>query len=159
LIRGIDISDSMVNVYNTQVENQGLSTSFMHAIRGDLLSDPPTESATSPDFNEFDLAAVGLGFHHFENPGEAAKRLVSRLKLGSGIFLVVDFLPHGHRHDHSASHTVAHHGFDEETITKIFAEAGCKDIKFEVLGSGLSFDMEGKKFERQAFAARGTRET
>lgn len=68
----------------------------MYAYQGNLLdpNDPDPREFASFDFQLFDIAVVGLGFHHFDDPALAAKRLVERLRPG-GVLLILDFLPHG----------------------------------------------------------------
>jgi hypothetical protein len=46
----------------------------MHAILGDLASPTVSDSLSSPELFNFDIAVVGGGFHHFGNPELAAKR-------------------------------------------------------------------------------------
>jgi SAM-dependent methyltransferase len=67
----------------------------MHAYQGNLCvpDDPNPAAFTSPEFSNFDVAAVGLGFHHFDDPTLAARRLAERLKTG-GVLMILDFLPH-----------------------------------------------------------------
>ena len=74
---------------------QGLAASEMHAYQGNLCvpEDPSPAAFTSPEFFDFDVAAVGLGFHHFDDPALAARRLAERLKTG-GVLAILDFLPH-----------------------------------------------------------------
>lgn len=158
---GIDISENMVAAYNSRAENQGLAENEMHAYQGNLtLPDDPSPSAfTSPNFFNFDIAAVGLGFHHFDDPTLAARRLVERLSPG-GVLLVLDFLPHEKMHSsHAAVHTVTHHGFSKESIQKIFEDAGAgKDFALDdvaVVWSRLGDD--GHEMRRQIFLARGTK--
>lgn len=69
-----------------------------------------TENNEDKDDADFDLAVVGLGFHHFHNPAHALTMLKGRLKKG-GVLGIVDFLPFpagGHSHHH-----LHHHGHGE----------------------------------------------
>ncbi|KAI0105766.1 S-adenosyl-L-methionine-dependent methyltransferase [Nemania sp. FL0031] len=155
---GIDLSETMVAVYNQRAENQGLSADEMHAVLGDLATETVSDALSSPGLFNFDIAVVGGGFHHFGDPELAAKRLVERLKPG-GVLLIWDFLPHGppHRHGHhghghghghgnndaeqsghNVYHSVMHHGFSEERMREIFTGAGAgTDFQLEVIGGGF----------------------
>ncbi|KXH69450.1 methyltransferase domain-containing protein [Colletotrichum salicis] len=124
----------------------------MHAYQGNLTdpSDPSPVSLASDGgndggrFRDFDVAGVGLGFHHFEDPELSARRLVERLRPG-GVFIILDFLPH-EKMDHAlpAAHTVMHHGFSEERMRSIFEQAGAGgDFRMEELGSGVVFGGHG----------------
>ncbi|RAL65902.1 hypothetical protein DID88_005564 [Monilinia fructigena] len=75
----------MVDQYNARASNQGLSPSEMIAYQGNLLSSTSDPELEKEDLYEFDIAVVGLGFHHFDNPALAARKLGERLKKG-GIF-------------------------------------------------------------------------
>jgi len=94
----------MVSEFNTLAFNQGLSPSEMHAYVGNLISPSPSEEFKDEKFYDFDIAVVGLGFHHFDDPKLATERLAKRLKRG-GVLMIIDFLPHesfdGHSHGHS----------------------------------------------------------
>jgi SAM-dependent methyltransferase len=102
---GIDISPSMVSRYNTLFP----STSA-HALEADLLSSPP-RLPSSPIPSDFDIAAVGLGFHHFHSPADALVALSARVRRG-GTVVIVDFAPfpavghghHGHAHQAHSEH-------------------------------------------------------
>ncbi|KAI3531666.1 methyltransferase domain-containing protein [Colletotrichum abscissum] len=120
----------------------------MHAYQGNLTdpSDPAPAAFASDDgrFRDFDVAGVGLGFHHFEDPELSARRLVERLRPG-GVFIILDFLPH-EKMDHAlpAAHTVMHHGFSEERMRSVFEQAGAgRDFGMEELGSGVVFGGHG----------------
>ncbi|KAH0564974.1 hypothetical protein GP486_001637 [Trichoglossum hirsutum] len=164
-LRGVDISENMVHEYNTRASNQGLSPQEMSAICGDLLAHTPSSSLATKEYFNFDLAVVGLGFHHFTDPLLAAKRLVERLKPATGILLVIDFMPHapvapihhGQHPSHGVEHVIAHHGFAEEVTKKIFEEAGCVDIDVVILGKGFTMGEGEVKHERSIFLARGRR--
>ena len=155
---GVDVSEGMVAEYNKGASNQDIPPSEMYAHVGNLLnaSDPNPSSLSSQEFFNFDVAAVGMGFHHFEDPTLAATRLAERLKVGGTLF-IVDFLPHGHSH-HSASHTVMHMGFSEEDAKKMFTEAGVgKGFEYVLVGKGVVFTHEGQEMKRSLFMARGTK--
>lgn len=163
---GIDLSDGMAAAYNARASTLNLpSTKTMHAVQGDLLSTPPSSSITAPEFYNFDFVAVGMGFHHFSDAALAAKRLVERLKPGSGVLLITDFLPdflpddHTHGSDSEmakARKTVAHNGFSKEKITSIFETAGCVDVDVAVREEPMLMGSSGK--EMKMFLARGRRE-
>lgn len=157
---GIDVSEGMVSEYNKSAENQGVLASEMHAHIGNLLNpaDANPASLSSQEFFNFDIAAVGLGFHHFDDPTLAAKRLAERLKTGGALF-IVDFLPHGQLHaGHKAKDTVKHLGFAEEEVRRMFTEAGVGGgFEYVVVGKGIVFTHEGQQMRRSLFMARGTK--
>lgn len=163
---GLDVSESMVEEYNSSARDQGIGEDEMCAHVGNLL-DPESvpESLAGPEFHGFDIAAVGMGFHHFPDPALAAKRLANRLRTG-GVLFIVDFQPHedpkgdshGHGHAHEAAETVIHFGFSEEQVKANFEAAGVGG-KFEyvVLGKGVVFSHDGKEHRRSLFMARGVK--
>lgn len=135
----------------------------MHAHQGDLTdpSDPDPAAFSGAEFRDFDVAGVGLGFHHFEDPELSAERLVQRLRHG-GVLVILDFLPHEKTDRGSpAASTVMHHGFSEEKMRAIFERAGAgKDFAMEELGSGVVFgghDASKEGMKRRVFLARGTK--
>ncbi|KAI1108534.1 S-adenosyl-L-methionine-dependent methyltransferase [Nemania sp. NC0429] len=170
---GMDISEEMVAAYNRGAENQGLSPDEMRAVLGDLTSESVDDALSSPELFNFDIAVVGGGFHHFEDPELAAKRLVERLRPG-GVLLIWDFLPHGplnlhlhqhHHHNHGHGHghgrginaerdedqatreifrSVMHHGFSEARMREIFTGAGAgAEFRLEVIGRGFAIGGHG----------------
>ncbi|KAK3337499.1 methyltransferase-like protein [Cercophora scortea] len=157
---GIDLSENMAAAYNSRAENQGLAKEEMHAYQGNLCGpdDPSPAAFSSADFFNFDVAAVGLGFHHFDDPALAAKRLVERLKPG-GVLVILDFLTHEKMNTaHAASHTVTHHGFSLEEMKKIFEEAGAgKDFGLEEVAPVVFNRASETEMRRRIFIARGTK--
>ncbi|KAH4923249.1 hypothetical protein HBI55_114650 [Parastagonospora nodorum] len=141
---GIDISPNMVSTYNTRIEAAGLSKETAHAVHGDLFdkANPSPAELSGPEWTNFDLAAVGFGFHHFEDVVHSAKQLKERLRPG-GVLVINDFLEggdlqadeegrpiegsegnlavhsHGHGHSHGGAgshghgHGHSHHGKHE----------------------------------------------
>lgn len=143
----------MVASYNASASNQGLEK-FMAASAGNLVGvQPESGGATfeAQEWYDFDIVMVGLGWHHFEDPALAAKRLAARLKTG-GVLCILDFETHahdggghggghGHGHGHEkeatdavteeskAMATVTHHGFSADQIRKQFVRflaLGCR---------------------------------
>ncbi|KXX77215.1 putative methyltransferase YcgJ [Madurella mycetomatis] len=158
---GIDLSEGMVAAYNARTENQGIPFSEMRAHQGNLCvpSDPNPPAFASAEFFDFDVAAVGLGFHHFDDPVLAARRLAARLKTG-GVLVILDFLPHGELDpSHASSSTVTHHGFSVEQIQRIYEEAGVgKDFALETVGVVFFQGMADRsEMKRKIFIARGTK--
>ncbi|KAK3943976.1 S-adenosyl-L-methionine-dependent methyltransferase [Diplogelasinospora grovesii] len=167
---GVDLSENMVAAYNARAENQGLLKDEMHAYQGNLCdpSDPSPAAFTSPDFFNFDIAAVGLGFHHFDDPALAARRLAERLRTG-GVLLILDFLPHDKMHTaHPATDTVTKHGFSEDEIKQLYETAGAAE-GFALQSVGVVFSRINKTtgteggtetvttLKRTVFIARGTK--
>lgn len=160
---GIDLSENMAATYNARAENQGLTAEEMHAYQGNLCSasDPQPEAFTSQEkFHNFDIAAVGLGFHHFDDPALAAKRLAERLKPG-GVLLILDFFTHETpQFEHPVTSTITHHGFSESEIKRIFEEAGVgKDFALDAVAP-MVFNRATEnrpEIRRKIFLARGTK--
>jgi hypothetical protein len=76
----------MVQHYNEAARSSGLTPEQAHAVVGDLIgSEDPATELSGPEFYNFDVAAIGLGFHHFEDPPLAVKRLGERLKAETGV--------------------------------------------------------------------------
>ncbi|PHH51141.1 putative methyltransferase C1347.09 [Ceratocystis fimbriata CBS 114723] len=158
---GIDISEAMVKMYNLRAENQGLAKEEMFAVLGDLIdpADPLPTHLSAPDFFNFDIAAVGLGAHHFVNPELAVTRLVERLKPG-GVVMFIDFLEHvPMSSEMGGAHSVMHHGFSEQQVRQFFENGGAGEgFGMVVLGKGISFRGHGagdNEVQRTVFIARG----
>ncbi|KAG9247179.1 S-adenosyl-L-methionine-dependent methyltransferase [Calycina marina] len=184
---GVDISESMVNEYNAGATNQGIAEDEMHAVVGDLIAPTPSATLSGAKFEGFDIAAVGMGWHHFENPLLAAHRLADRLKVG-GVLFIIDFLPfddpksaqaqahshgasHHHAHEegkgkhseneeisHQAVRFITHFGFSEDEMMKVFESAGVGGgFEYMTLGEGTVFKHSGQDMKRSVFMARGTK--
>ncbi|OAP56927.1 hypothetical protein AYL99_09039 [Fonsecaea erecta] len=153
---GIDLSENMVKAYNVRFNpdpatagapsssaadgSAGLDdrvddTLTAHAVVGNLLDpkDPSPSHLSSPEFFNFDLVVVGLGYHHFQDIPLATKRLVERLRPG-GIFLILDFVTHAMEKSSDpvmqrSVNTVAHAGFSEEELRSYFEDAGLTDFR------------------------------
>ncbi|OAG37912.1 hypothetical protein AYO21_07884 [Fonsecaea monophora] len=175
---GIDLSENMVKAYNMRFNpdstNTGNTSSSVdgsfglddrldenltaHAVVGNLLDpkDPRPSHLASPKFFDFDLVAVGLGYHHFQDIQLATKRLVERLRPG-GVFLILDFVTHAMEESSDATkervmHTVAHAGFSEEELRSYFEAAGLTDFGIVRMDGEVLIRGEVK---RRPFLARG----
>ncbi|KAK3673104.1 hypothetical protein LTR78_006944 [Recurvomyces mirabilis] len=171
-IRGIDISEKMVELYNAAAA-QSSGDERPVAVVGDLLSTPHSASLAGSEWRDFDLAVICAGFHHFESPGEAVQRLVERLRPG-GQLLIVDFLPfddevdrerklreqmehtHGPGHDFpDMTHTIKHSGFNEAQMSEFYTAAGLTDFGFNLAAEASSMELKNGKVERWMFFAKG----
>ncbi|KAJ4132726.1 hypothetical protein NW754_015542 [Fusarium falciforme] len=134
---GIDLSKDMVGVYNAQAQSQGLSR---QAYQGNLAdpADPSAPGFSDAKFFNFDIAGVGLGFHHIDKPDLAAKRLAERLKSG-GVLFIIDFVAHEMDPKFAAGRGITHHGFTEEQIKEMFEGAGLVDFGYEEFSEPITF--------------------
>lgn len=174
-IRGIDVSDGMVEKYNEAARKQGLSEQQMQAVRGDLLV-PEAEipqALKEADFYDFNVIVISMALHHVEDPQLMTVKLVERLKDG-GSLLVIDWAPaskapevHGHNDEkdepdevgyqqdlQGAMQTMKRSGFDEEEMKKFFEDAGCTESEY-VLHPELSKLPARFGGAKQLFFARG----
>lgn len=181
-IRGIDVSDSMVDKFNAGAREAGVPEIQMHAVRGDLLA-PAQGSLESQDLYGFDLAIMSMALHHVDNPEAMVARLVERLKPG-GTVVIIDWIPsekasprsnfshshehsHGHETDsghssrggpgqHPSSQTISFDGFTKEHMDDMFTKAGCSEIDYvlAVSPSEVPPDPSGQK---HMFFAKGTK--
>ncbi|KFY45549.1 hypothetical protein V495_02924 [Pseudogymnoascus sp. VKM F-4514 (FW-929)] len=119
--------------------------SHMFAYYGNLMKVEGPADFDGPEFFDFDLVFVGLGFHHFDNPALASQRLVRRLK-SSGKIVIIDNL--------APDHT----GFSKESVQKLFEDAGAgQDNDFSVLSRPLKIGRGPQACEQQVFIAKGTK--
>lgn len=133
-IRGIDVSSSVVSMYNQAAIERGLSNDQAHAFVGDLSSanSEPNPALEGEDMQGFDVCIVSMALHHMEKPEILVKNLVSRLRKG-GILIALE----GTGHTESAVAKMEANGVNvkdsltkgdvtPETVKEWFREAGCK---------------------------------
>ena len=180
-IRGIDVSDRMVDKFNAGARETGISEAQMHAVRGDLLAPAAEGPLESPDFYGFDLVVMSMALHHVDEPEAIVMNLVKRLKPG-GTVVIIDWIPsarassqghgiHGHEHfgghgpdsesssgagsqQHPGSHTVSYDGFTKEQMDSFFTKAGCGDSDY-VLAASPSEVPADPSGQKQMFFAKG----
>jgi len=140
-MRGMDISPNMVARYNDDLRTAGRSHEVANATEGDLLEEEGTpEQFSRPDLYNFDIAAVGLGFHHFHDPALAVKRLAERLNPG-GVILIIDAVAEGTGKGMSEllgkemgmNHTIKQHGFSAQDMKEIFEAEGLENVGYHIL--------------------------
>lgn len=160
--RGIDISQNMVDIYNQTARESGLKEEQVNAVVGDLLAEEVPESLKGEEWFGFDIAIVGLGFHHFENPVRAVERLTERLKPATGVLLIIDFLPFDKdsaSQPAAAQGTIKHGGFARTNMEKIFKVAKLENFSFSVMEETVELvGKDGTTTERTVFFARGRKE-
>ena len=159
-VRGIDVSENMVQRFNDTAQSSGLKFDQAHAVVGDLCGESVPDHLTTPEYYDFDIAAIGLGFHHFEDPQLAIKRLTERLKVGTGVLVIVDFLPFdGDKHGMGEmQRTIKHSGFSRSTMGDLYEQAGLEDFKFDVLNEPAVMELKEGTRERSIFIARGRKQ-
>ncbi|KAF4336988.1 2-heptaprenyl naphthoquinone [Fusarium beomiforme] len=134
---GIDLSEEMVRVYNAQAQSQGSSRRAYQGNLADPKGPSPTAFADSKFFG-FDVAGVGLGFHHFDKPDLASKKLAERLN-PRGVLFIIDFVAHKIDPKDAALRGITHHGFTEEEIKTMFEDAGLTDFAYQELPEPITF--------------------
>ncbi|KAL8667383.1 MAG: hypothetical protein Q9202_000599 [Teloschistes flavicans] len=168
--QGIDIAPGMVEEYNSRISLMNPAPDF-HAIMGDLCgTEGVSEDLKAKNLFNFDIAAIGLGFHHFEHLQLSIDRLVERLKSG-GVLFIVDLLArqgdvaigehkvdHGHGDDFAkeAARTVPHkHGFTRDGMEAMFDAAGLQEFDFVVLERPAVMGEGEGAFSKTIFIAKG----
>lgn len=148
------------------MQRDGISAT---SARGNLLGEEVDSSLDG--YKDFDVAAVGLGFHHFTDSERCLRRLGERVREG-GVVLILDWLPsggghgHGHWHGHGGErdgedefrhmrHTIAHNGFDEEGMRALYQKAGLEEFAFVVMGKPVTLVMGEREVKKMPFLARG----
>ncbi|KAF2098123.1 S-adenosyl-L-methionine-dependent methyltransferase [Rhizodiscina lignyota] len=161
--RGIDISEKMVETFNSLASKASLPPAQIHAVVGNLLSEPPNKSISGPEFYDFDIAAIGLGFHHMQERVLMLKRIADRLKTG-GVLLILDFLigeTEGKKAfddwPEDSRKAVATAGFTEEQMKEVYEEAGFTDFRLKVFEEKIVMEHGGVEKSRICFLAKGTK--
>ncbi|KAJ5730711.1 S-adenosyl-L-methionine-dependent methyltransferase [Penicillium malachiteum] len=165
---GMDVSGNMIKEFNSNAATLGLADKVI-GHECDLLADTPSPDFAGPPYVDLDIVTVSMALHHFEHPFLALQRLGERVKQGGTCF-IIDLIPqpdhghdHGHNHAHKtdfgeASHTVKTHGFSEESMRKLFEEAGFNsEFKYKAIDQPLEFIKDGKPFSIRVFFARAQR--
>ncbi|KAF9009521.1 S-adenosyl-L-methionine-dependent methyltransferase [Cyathus striatus] len=128
-ILGVDISQNMVDIYNTRVQNQGIAPEDMWAVCADLQG-----VGGELEGRKFDIVVCASAYHHFPSIENTTRTLTSFLK-PRGVLIVLDLhkaagvdldevFPHGHG-------IVAHQGgFKEDEIKGAFEAAGLEEFGF-----------------------------
>ena len=160
----------MVNKFNIEAREVGMTEARMRAVRGDLLA-PIEGQLENQEFYDFDLAVMSMALHHVEDPKIMITKLVERLRPG-GTVLIIDWIPSGrassdshgnHANEkkdghgqHAGSHTISFDGFSKEEMHNFFREAGCSNNDY-VLAASPSEVPPDPKGQKQLFFAKGTK--
>ena len=166
----------MVDKFNIEAREAGMTEARMRAVRGDLLA-PIEGQLESQEFYDFDLAVMSMALHHVEDPKIMIAKLVERLRPG-GTVVIIDWIPSGrpssdshgnHGNDHSqaeekehgheqhpGSHTISFDGFSKEQMYNFFREAGCSNNDY-VLAASPSEVPPDPTGQKQLFFAKGTK--
>ena len=157
----------MVAEFNRRASEAHLSN--FRAMVGDLCTtENVAEDLQDPSLFNFDFAAIGMGFHHFEHLQLSVDRLFGRLRTG-GVLFIIDLLERSDdpglggdaKQDDfvkEALRTVPHkHGFSREAMEGMFQAAGCKDFDFVVWDRPVVIGEGEGAIEKLVFVAKGTK--
>lgn len=136
-ILGIDISQGMVDQYNTRVHNQGIPPEDMRARCIELEGEE-----TELDGLKFDVVLCAMAYHHLPFPQETTRLLAFFVKPG-GTLLVADYQAEddGTAIPDTHADIVAHKaGFNEAQMKDMFDRAGLDAFSLERV---LSAKMHG----------------
>ena len=159
-ILGIDLSPKMVERYNQLATTSPIpSMRKARAVEGNLLIDQePSADLNALDSFNFDVAAIGLGLHHFPDHEKAIERLAQRLGK-SGVLLIVDFVEEDQAWVPShADHTIHKHGFSEMELKGLMEKHGLGGFGWKELPERLELRLqEDKPFFKRGFLARAAK--
>lgn len=146
----------MVEQYNATAAQLGLSAAQMRGVRADLLAEEASGALDDDgEFANFHMAVMSMALHHVADPARMVAKLAERLAPG-GSLVIVDWLAHGRTPEggavHPAAHTITRHGFAEEEVRGMFAEAGLGEFGFLLHPETSRVPGGG---EQQLFFARG----
>ncbi|KAI0738026.1 S-adenosyl-L-methionine-dependent methyltransferase [Daedaleopsis nitida] len=151
-IVGVDISPGSVDIYNTQVSNQGLEPDEMKAVCLQLKGEPGELGDA-----KFDVIVCCASYHHFASIEDTTRVLASFLKPG-GSLIVSDIRAAEDHHELFAPthhHIVPHkHGLCEDAVRGAFESAGL--VNFE-MQDAFKAKLKGTKEEVQWFVVRGVK--
>lgn len=129
---GVDVSEGMVDRFN-KLSSAGLASGAKaQAHVGNLLSSTPPSEFASPQYQDFDIAAIGLGFHHFSDHVAALQTLAGRLKSG-GVLLIIDFQDDGTDLPGTTKEVVRLSGFSEGLMKSMFEDAGLRFKTYQLM--------------------------
>ena len=152
---GIDISSSMIDQYQKLAESYPIPGLRTSAVVGNLFTEqPPSTKFNGEGFYNFDVAAVGFGFHHFSSQGMCIRRLTERLKPGGTIF-IVDFCADGEKLPMKAGATA--HGFDEDTMKELLESEGLLHVGYHRILGEFEMHMEDRAIKKSVFLARASK--
>ena len=159
-IQAIDLSSKMVERFNELAKESEIpSVRKTRAIEGNLFADPaPIAELNGPELHDFDIAAVGLGVHHFHDPAKAIGRLAQRLKKG-GVLLIVDFIEEEQGWGASpADETIYKRGFSEAEMREMMEKHGLGEFGWKVMPERVEIKFqEDSPVYRMAFLARAAK--
>jgi SAM-dependent methyltransferase len=144
-IRGIDVSDTMIEKYNEWASSQDISKESIFGIQGDLLA-PSAELVDilhTAEYSTFDNVVISMALHHVADPLLLLKKLVAQLTEG-GRILIIDWNKKegdtGYAEPASGTllgaewkdikRTIKHPKFNEREVLEMLKVAGCRDVEF-----------------------------
>lgn len=152
---GIDISSKMVERYYKLMREHAPSNLKVSVYEGNLFAtEGPPESLQAPSLYDFDIAAVGLGFHHFDSPSLCIKLLAERLKPG-GVILIVDLCDDGNKL--IAKPGITANSFSEQRMKEIFEGESLTNVGYHQMSEAVELKMSEVPINKTIFLGRATK--
>ena len=129
----------------------------MNAVQGNFLAEESKEKWQEGEWNNFDMAIMSMALHHVQDPEQMLRRLVERVKLETGVVIVVEFLAEDGSHASHSHHlesltsgtagndstnplpgsenTISRHGFSKEEMKVMVQGAGCQEVDIQVFAN------------------------
>jgi len=149
---GMDVSQGMVSTYTERMTADGITKAS--AVVGNLLAPVATPAATETNYTGFDVAVVGLGFHHFEDSKLTLERLAERVKPRTGVVVILDWLPsdrdpnyEGPKGGHTHHHHGHGHGHGDAKPQKTDGQDPFKEMRHTIAHDGFDAEMMKELYE------------
>lgn len=126
---GIDHAEGMVKVFNEEMQKDGYTNAQAH--HGDLALTPLDAALEDPRLYGFNVAICSLAYHHIPDIKLVTERIAARLAPG-GALVIFDRRPAKITDEQMNDKRIAHNGFEDEELKRLFGGAGLSEVEVRV---------------------------